>query len=706
MKGRGYFLMKKRSNIILLKGLILGTAFFFNPVAATAQENGEDMIRIQAEDYTKITGNVTIRENGEDFPIKGGDNEDTEKTTTMYLEDAENGQFLDFSDPITDISSYEHTIPEGQDSASWKVNVSKTGVYKLTFSYNNPATAWDGHRNARDERNCRIVINNEDNLLSDDGWVGWMIFNVSGYNDPTYDQSILQEPSTVTGNKVWNENYMNVYLEEGENTISLAIQAPPGQAVFDGPNLDYIDLEYLQEDFVSEEEIPYLTADHSFKHPGIFYTRADLERIKANKEDLTTVEGKGYQEILESAHSSAEYQPNPVQKIDVGPYNNPNIGGTEFTNDGNAAHYNILRWYMDGEVENAKTAIKILNEWASTLTEVTDGNDLKLRFSLVGPDFVNTAEILKNIYNNDPTINEEDKWQEEDIAKFDSFLKNHLLEKTSSFYPQANGNWDALIGAFNMASAVYLEDIDLFNKSLRQFYLGNVTGGNVSSMGALPNYVYSSGESQESSRDQTHARMGISGLAYQSEVAWNQGLDIYGAYEDRLLMGTLYSASYVTNHSVESNTFISDKNRNQADISSMVYEIVGNHYKNETQTDQELDVIDQAAATTLREVTTVNEGKQKASYFGAMLFSTTPPESVKLNYTGIKTIKKGKKLELIPEISPIGANSSNIQWSFSKDGIVEIDETNRLKAKSVGITKVTATTTNNKTASVTIRVTK
>src|SRR5690606_18807179 len=150
-------------------------------------------------------------------------------------------------------------------------------------------------------------------------------------------------------------------------------------------------------------------------------------------------------------------------------------GGSEYTSDATAAHYNALRWYVDGTVENAKKAIEILNAWATRLQTVANGNDLKLRFSLDGPDFVNAAELLRHEYNEDPTVSDADKWQQSDIDAFDAFLRDKLLAKTGSYYPQANGNWDASIGAFNMSAAVYLEDTDLFNTALTQFYLGNVT---------------------------------------------------------------------------------------------------------------------------------------------------------------------------------------------------------------------------------------
>ena len=264
---------------------------------------------------------------------------------------------------------------------------------------------------------------------------------------------------------------------------------------------------------------------------------------------------------------------------------------------------------------------------------------------------MNAAEILKHIYNNDPTVANEDKWQVADMAKFDAFIQK-LLDKTSEYYPQANGNWDALIGGFNMAAAVYLEDVDLFNDALTQMYLGNLQGGNTASMGSLPNYVYSTGESQESSRDATHARMGLSGLAYQAEVAWNQGINLYNAYNNRLLVGAKYNATYLIGNDVDSKTFISDKNRLNSDISSMVFEIVSNHYLNQVDENQDVSILTEAAEQRLRSGGTKNEAKTSAMYYGAMVF-TEEKIPVTLDIKANKTTftKVGDTITLTPTLT-------------------------------------------------------
>ena len=642
-------------------------------VAAEDYEDGFTQ-RYQADDFESCTGNIFIRSNEEELPV-----DSPVVGESVVLTDADGEKYLDFSNPIqkyasNDLYGEDYKLVDkenGQpvesikaDTATWRVDVPYSGVYKLSFRYNNPATRVKGYRNDRDERNCRIMINTpvsegdtEAFYTDTNQWAGWMIFNISGYND-LYDASAntSMTPQTdndyqnVIGNTAWNTNNMNVYLEAGENTITLGIEAPPGQGVYDGPNLDYFDLTYIGDQYVSEDEIPYIDSDFEFQHPGIYLTMDDLETIKANKDDMNTVYGQGYQEMKQSDYAQSSYVPSPQSLMDVGPYNNPNHGGTEYTNDGCAAYYNALMWYLDGDVANAQKTIEILNGWASTLDTVADGNDLKLRFSIVGPDYLNAAEIIKHIYNNSADIPEDAKWKQEDMERFDNFIWK-LLGKTAEYYPQANGNWDALIGGFNMAAAVYLEDVDLFNDALTQRYLGNIQGGNTSSMGALPNYVYPTGESQESSRDATHARMGISGLAYQAEIAWNQGIDLYGAYDNRLLEGAKYNASYLIGNDVDSETFISDKGRLNSDISSMVFEIVSNHYLNQVDEGQDVSLLTEAAEQRLRSGGTKNEAKTSAMYYGAMVFQEKQMD-VELDVTTDKNVftKAGDSIIISPNV--------------------------------------------------------
>jgi hypothetical protein len=601
----------------------LSCLFFLQSAKSEASGN---IIKVEAENYTSLQGNVTVRGDGE--PIATGYN--NEKIKSVILSGASSGKFLDFSSPKEDYTSndaWKGTLSVS-DNATWKIDIPKAGFYKVTFTYNNPGTRWNSKRNVRDERNCRVLLNGDkSNLASDAGWVGWMIFSVSGYADGVTNGAVQNETS-VGGNTKWNKNYMNVYIPAGKQDLTLAIEAPPGQGVYDGPNLDYIELEYIGDQYISEKNIP--TIAKKFNHPGLYYTMQTLETMKKNKDQAGSVWEKGYKQLLESELSSASYtRPNDTKNYDSvtgtmfwkiverGPYNNPDNGSSPFSKDGLAAHYNALRWYLTGDVNNAKKTIELLNGWASTLEDVKN-NDARLIVAISAPAYINAAELMKHVYNSDPRISEKDKWSKKDMEQFDSFVRK-LHNLLAVYYPQANGNWDALITVANMSMAVYLDDKNMFNEALRQFSRGDVVPGKLS-MGALPNYVYTTGESQESNRDQIHASMGLEGLSLSSKIAYNQGLDLFKMYDHRLLKGAIYSLKYnFLKESVPSETFISDKARGA--VKKPVFDILANYYRKNGSAITSVDFkLLTDGATALREGA-VDEVKNPCGFINAMLFT-------------------------------------------------------------------------------------
>jgi len=478
--------------------------------------------------------------------------------------------FLDFSNPVAS-SDWRGTIPVGHDGATWHINVPSTGIYRLRFVYNNPGTKWNGSRNARDERNMRVTVNGN-SYTGADGWIGWMIFSVSGYNG-TAQPDALQTADTVAQNRAWNNNFMYVPLRAGDNTLRLSLEAPPGQGVYDGPNLDRSEVDSADDLFVDVGGVP--SKRGAFQHPGLYVTSQQLASMRRAKEVPDSVSAKGYERLVASPLSSCSYARSDgyYSTVERGPYNNPDVGSSQFSNDGTAVFYNALRWYLDGDVCHAQKAIELLNGWANTLQRVVN-NDAKLIVALTAPQYLNGAEIIKHVYNADPSVPAAQKWSAQDMARFDRLVREVFYNTIAGYYPQANGNWDANIAAANLAIGVYLDDHAIFNRALEQFYRGDVVPGTLS-MGSLPAYIYPTGESQESNRDQGHAGLGLQGFAETSEISWNQGIDVFGAYGHRLLAAARYYGRYALGAAVPSETFISDKGRGA--VSTPLFEVLANH---------------------------------------------------------------------------------------------------------------------------------
>ena len=112
-----------------------------------------------------------------------------------------------------------------------------------------------------------------------------------------------------------------------------------------------------------------------------------------------------------------------------------------------------------------------------------------------------------------------------------------VMEKFEADSPYANGNWGAIVNRLRMACAIFLEDRELYQASVAYFLDANDNG-------SLPRYVGSTGQCQETGRDQGHVQLGLGALCETCEMAWAQGDDLWGALDNRLLRGIEYTARY------------------------------------------------------------------------------------------------------------------------------------------------------------------
>ena len=273
--------------------------------------------------------------------------------------------------------------------------------------------------------------------------------------------------------------------------------------------------------------IGYLTAAEEFKHPGISHTIESIkiikDRIESNQEPWT----RAWEELRTFRRASLDHQPEPRAHVERGAYNRPNIGSSEFTNDAEAAYLHALQWVLSDNPAHAKKSAEIIDAWSGILESISN-HDARLLIGMEGYKFCNAAELLRHTW---------DGWPEENQKRFESMLRDIFYPVIKDFYPSANGNWDASMIQTMMAMGVFLDDPIMFNRA-KDYYLSGK--GN----GAIGNYFKPSGQCQESGRDQAHTQMGIDFLACSAEIAWNQGIDLYGALDNRLLKGFEYTAKY------------------------------------------------------------------------------------------------------------------------------------------------------------------
>lgn len=319
--------------------------------------------------------------------------------------------------------------------------------------------------------------------------------------------------------------------------------------------------------------LPASALQAAFTHPGLLCSRQQLDLIKSK---LATGEQPwqgGYERLRTHPQASFDYAVKGGYAT-VGRGNRPgdNVHKGQFDADCNAAHYNALMWYLTGDRRHADKAIEILNAYGSELREIV-GTDKILMASLNGAKLVYAAELIRHT---------DAGWTAADVERFETMLRSVFYPVIRDFATFANGNWSTGCVKTMMAIGVFCDDREIFDRAV-DWYRGGTDNG------SLTNYIINEdGQCQESGRDQQHAQLGIAHLAEACEIAWNQGLDLYGAADNRLLKGFEYSAKYNLGGDVPFRTYrdktgkyyhkkISEQGRGQL---RPIWEMVYNHYRN------------------------------------------------------------------------------------------------------------------------------
>lgn len=351
-----------------------------------------------------------------------------------------------------------------------------------------------------------------------------------------------------------------------------------------------------------------------FLHPGALHTAADFQRIRTMLAEGREPWTSGFAKLKQDPQSQADWRVRgPFASVVRGPEEGRHIA--ELDADANAAYQNALMWCLTTNQAHARKAIEILNAWSGTLRSIT-GHDKELGASLAGDKLVNAAELLRHT---------DSGWQPQDIAQFERMLREVIYPVIQNFATFANGNWDTGCIKTMMAMGVFLDDRAMFDRAVEYFRHGS---GN----GALTHYLINeTGQCQESGRDQQHTQLGVGHLAEACEIAWHQGLDLYGEADNRVLKGFEYTAKYNLGYDAPFVPYTDLTGKNKARVISPqgrgrlrpIWEMVWNHY--ESRRGIPAPFTKQAAEKIRPEGTTRNADHPG---FGTLLFTTQPVAAV------------------------------------------------------------------------------
>jgi hypothetical protein len=273
----------------------------------------------------------------------------------------------------------------------------------------------------------------------------------------------------------------------------------------------------------------------AFVHPGLLHLQSDFDRMAAKVGAQAAPWYDGWQALTANGHSNADQTllaQSVITRTATGgsyPHLMQNIA---------AAYANALYWKVTGSKTHADTAVKIMNGWSSTLQQVTGDTNQDLAAGIYGYEFAIVGEIMRSYSGLSAA----------DLAAFQSMMKNVFYPINNDFLNRHNGtdithywaNWDLCNIASIMAIGVLCDDHALFDQAVNYFLYGPGNGAIRQAVYYLhPGYL---GQWQETGRDQGHTTLGIALGGAICEMAWNQGVDLYGYDNNRFLAGAEYVA--------------------------------------------------------------------------------------------------------------------------------------------------------------------
>lgn len=300
----------------------------------------------------------------------------------------------------------------------------------------------------------------------------------------------------------------------------------------------------------------------AFTHPGCLSTQADLDRMKAKVAAGVHPWKGSWDRLVANSHAQLNYRPNPQEAICAGGVCTRETYMT-MAHDTAAAYQCALRYHISGDKRYADKAVQIMNAWSSTLKRFTGDSNAGLRAGLYGYQFACAAELMRDYSD----------WSTVDFARFKTMMLIIFYPINSDFLIRHNNtcdshywaNWDLAAVASVMAIGVLCDDQAIFDEAMDYVLFGPGEG-------ALDNAVHylhpgGLGQWQESGRDQGHNTLGPVLMGPICEIAWNQGVDLYGYDNHRFLAGCEYIAQYNLGHEVPYVTYINCEYVVQPDIS-------------------------------------------------------------------------------------------------------------------------------------------
>ncbi|MFC0772142.1 LamG-like jellyroll fold domain-containing protein [Terrimonas alba] len=262
---------------------------------------------------------------------------------------------------------------------------------------------------------------------------------------------------------------------------------------------------------------PLCVRSQTFQHPGIPFTKYDLEQLKANitKEPWLSA----YNAFKGDYRSQLSYSMRgPFATVTRA----PNLNNEAWKTDMVAIHNLTFMWWFTGDSAYARKATNMLDAWAIT-NNVWGGNESMLDIGDFVQYWATAADILKSTFPG---------WTDSNTVHVKNYFANVLYPTSFVPYQLRDANKGALQLKIALAAAAFCDDVTRFNQAI-DVYRMDAGGGMRNSL--------TNGEVGDAGRDD-HWRVQAAALVWGAEVAYKQGIDMYEELDKRVLaIGELYN---------------------------------------------------------------------------------------------------------------------------------------------------------------------
>ncbi|WP_338698085.1 alginate lyase family protein [Streptomyces sp. Q6] len=291
-----------------------------------------------------------------------------------------------------------------------------------------------------------------------------------------------------------------------------------------------------------------------FAHPGVLVDKAQLTSARDHVAREEEPWLSAYKEMSGSKYADLDYRAKPYDVVECPPDTRPGQGCVEEREDAIAAYTQALLWNITGEKAHADKAVQIMDAWAGTVKEHTEGN-AGLQTAWAATSWAKAGELMQYTY---------DGWPDGEELKFQRMLREAYLPVVETGSADFNGNWDLVMADATMSMAVYLNDQAAFDKAVGHFrtrvpayfYLESdgalpvkPAGSDIDTPAELRTYwfgqsTFKNGLAQETCRNFKHASYSLAATSHIAETAWHQGVDLYGEVKDRLAAALEFHSKY------------------------------------------------------------------------------------------------------------------------------------------------------------------